>query len=66
MTKKIKARPWDVTEHLETEEDMAAYLRAALEEGDLGAGGGRLGGHRPRERDVPNRPRSRTWAREPL
>lgn len=25
---------WDVAEHLETEEDMIAYLEAALEEGD--------------------------------
>ncbi|MGB0128811.1 MAG: addiction module antidote protein [Rhodocyclaceae bacterium] len=25
---------WDPAEHLETEEDMAAYLEAALEEGD--------------------------------
>ena len=31
---KIKTRPWDAAEHLETEEDMAAYLEAALEEGD--------------------------------
>ena len=31
---KIHTRPWDVVEHLETEEDMAAYLEAALEEGD--------------------------------
>ena len=31
---KIKTRPWDVVEHLETDEDMAAYLEAALEEGD--------------------------------
>ena len=31
---KTKTRPWDVAEHLETEEDMAAYLEAALEEGD--------------------------------
>jgi probable addiction module antidote protein len=30
----MKTRPWDVTEHLETEEDMAAYLEAALAEGD--------------------------------
>ena len=30
----IQTRPWDVAEHLETEEDMAAYLEAALEEGD--------------------------------
>lgn len=34
MAKKIPTRPWDVIEHLETEEDMAAYLEAALEEGD--------------------------------
>jgi probable addiction module antidote protein len=27
-------RPWDAAEHLNTEEDMAAYLEAALEEGD--------------------------------
>lgn len=26
--------PWDPAEHLETEEDRAAYLEAALEEGD--------------------------------
>jgi probable addiction module antidote protein len=29
-----ETRPWDVVEHLETEEDMAAYLDAALEDGD--------------------------------
>jgi probable addiction module antidote protein len=34
MTPKIKTRPWDAAEHLETEEDMAAYLEAALEDGD--------------------------------
>mgnify|MGYP000488150063 FL=1 len=27
-------RTWDAAEHLKTEEDMAAYLEAALEEGD--------------------------------
>ena len=27
--------PWDPAEHLKTEEDMAAYLNAALEDGDL-------------------------------
>jgi|SRR5208283_1129717 len=32
--KKIKTRPWDVVEHLKTDEDMAAYLEAALEDGD--------------------------------
>ena len=31
---KTKTSPWDVAEHLETVEDMAAYLEAALEEGD--------------------------------
>ena len=33
---KTKTRPWDPVEHLETEEDMAAYLNVALEDGDLG------------------------------
>ncbi len=32
--KKIKTRPWDVVEHLKTDEDMAAYLEAVLEDGD--------------------------------
>jgi probable addiction module antidote protein len=27
-------RPWNPAEHLATEEDMVAYLEAALEEGD--------------------------------
>ena len=27
--------PWDPAEHLKSEEDMAAYLNVALEEGDL-------------------------------
>jgi probable addiction module antidote protein len=31
---KTKTRPWDVVEHLESDEDIAAYLEAALEEGD--------------------------------
>lgn len=26
--------PWDPAEHLETEEDTAAYLEAALDDGD--------------------------------
>lgn len=32
--KAIETRVWDVAEHLETTEDMAAYLDAALEDGD--------------------------------
>jgi probable addiction module antidote protein len=31
---KIATTVWDPAEHLKTEEDMAAYLEAALEEGD--------------------------------
>ena len=31
---KTRTQPWDVAEHLETEEDMAAYLEAVLQEGD--------------------------------
>lgn len=31
---KTQTKPWDAAEHLETAEDMAAYLEAALEESD--------------------------------
>ena len=31
---KMTTRIWDPAEHLQSEEDMAAYLQAALEEGD--------------------------------
>lgn len=31
---KTKTRLWDAAEHLESEEEIAAYLEAALEEGD--------------------------------
>lgn len=30
----VKLRKWDVVEHLKSDEDMAAYLEACLEEGD--------------------------------
>ena len=33
MTKTVTT-PWDPADHLRTDEDMAAYLEAALEEGD--------------------------------
>jgi len=29
-----KTQPWDPAEHLATDEDMAAYLEAALDDGD--------------------------------
>jgi probable addiction module antidote protein len=32
--RKTKTRPYDAAEYLETTEDMAAYLEAALEDGD--------------------------------
>jgi probable addiction module antidote protein len=31
---KTRTRRWDAADHLKTREDMAAYLEAALEEGD--------------------------------
>ncbi len=31
---KLQNHPWDAAEHLATKEDMAAYLEAALEDGD--------------------------------
>ncbi|MDR3673343.1 MAG: putative addiction module antidote protein [Holophaga sp.] len=31
---KTRTRPYDTSEYLETEEDMALYLEAALEDGD--------------------------------
>jgi len=34
MAAKTQTVPWDPAEHLETEEDMAIYLEAALEEND--------------------------------
>ena len=37
MTNQITStQPWDVVNCLETQEDMAAYLDAALEDGDMG------------------------------
>ena len=29
-----KTRPWDASEHLDTDEGIAAYLEAAIEDGD--------------------------------
>ena len=40
---KTKTRPWDAAEHLKTDEDMAAYLEAALEDGDPGLVSAALG-----------------------
>ena len=56
---KIKTRPWDVVEHLETDEDMAAYLEAAFEEGDPGLVAAALGDIAQGQRNGTNRPRNR-------
>lgn len=34
MMVKSTTRPWDPADHLESDEDMVAYLEAALEDGD--------------------------------
>jgi len=31
---KTRTKPWDAVEHLKNDEEMAAYLEAALEDGD--------------------------------
>lgn len=36
MLAKITTRRWDAADYLETPDDMAAYLEAALEDGDVG------------------------------
>lgn len=34
LQRTVETYPWDAAEHLESEEDIAAYLDAALEDGD--------------------------------
>jgi len=34
MMDKVEILPWDAAEHLETKEDIVAYLEAALEDAD--------------------------------
>ena len=36
MVRRAGTQPWDAADHLRTEDDMVAYLDAALEERDLG------------------------------
>jgi probable addiction module antidote protein len=31
---KLQTHPWDASDHLQTKEDIVAYLEAALEDGD--------------------------------
>ncbi|MBS0341403.1 MAG: putative addiction module antidote protein [Proteobacteria bacterium] len=43
MSKKIKTRPFDVANYLESDEDVAEYLSQVLEEGDSAELAGALG-----------------------
>jgi probable addiction module antidote protein len=43
MTIKLKTRVWGTSENLETEEDMAAYLEAALQDSDPRLSGAAVG-----------------------
>ena len=36
MTTSTQTRPWDPADHLESDEDIVAYLEAAFDEGDPG------------------------------
>ena len=63
---KAKTRPWDAAEHMETEEDMAAYFGSGSRRRRHCTGGSYLGGHCPRPRNVSNRPRNRPGAGESL
>ena len=56
---KTKTFPWDPAEHLRDEEDMAAYLNVALEDGDLGVIMGRIGRHSPRPPNGGSSPKER-------
>ena len=40
---KTRTKSWDAAEHLKSDEDMAAYLEAALEDGDPALVAGALG-----------------------
>ena len=56
---KTKTKPYDAAEYLETEEDMAAYLQAAFEEGDAALVIHALGNIAACPRNVPNRSQDR-------
>ena len=40
---KAKTQPWDITQHLESKEQIEAYLEAVLEDGDSGLIAGSAG-----------------------
>lgn len=65
---KIKSRRWDSAEHLKTEEDIALYFKACLEEaGDDAAFIAKALGNIARARGMTHAcTRYRTWQRKPL
>ena len=64
--RKTETRPWDPAEHLESNEDMAAYLDAALEDGDVGVIVAALGDIARAKGMAQIRARRRSRSREPL
>lgn len=63
---RTKVRPWDPAEHLVTEEDMAAYLEAALEEGDAALVARCTRRYCTGQGNDTDRPQHRPWSRKPL
>ncbi len=63
---KVKTQSWDAAQYLETEEDMAAYLDAALEDGDPSVIVAALGDIRARARDGQDRRSEAGVGRESL
>jgi probable addiction module antidote protein len=63
---RLKTTDWDPAEHLETEEDIAAYLDAAFEEGDSSLIAAALGDVARAKGYGANRTRRRSRARKPL
>ena len=59
MTKTVTT-PWDPADHLKTDEDMAAYLEAALEDGDPALVAAALGDI-ARQGNDSGCPRRRAW-----
>ena len=63
----VKLRKWDSAEHLKTEEDIALYFEACLEEaGDEAAFIAKSLGAIARARHDPTGEGHRAWARKPI
>lgn len=60
-----ETKPWDPADHLQTDEDMAAYLEASLEEGDPALVAAALGDI-ARAKGMTQVAREAGWGRESL